>query len=72
MSAKDLPIEGMQDLIRRGKEAGSLTYDDIGKALQGNDLTPEQIDAIYEQLQDLGIEVMSGNEPTDGKSSDEA
>ncbi len=34
MSAKDLPIEGMQDLIRRGKEAGSLTYDDIGKALQ--------------------------------------
>ncbi len=72
MSAKDLPIEGMQDLIRKGKEAGSLTYDDIGKALQGNDLTPEQIDAIYEQLQDLGIEVMSGNEPTDGKSSDEA
>ncbi len=72
MSAKDLPIEGMQDLIRRGKEAGSLTYDDIGKALQGNDLTPEQIDAIYEQLQDLGIEVMSGNEAADSKASDEA
>ncbi len=72
MSAKDLPVEGMQDLIRRGKEAGSLTYDDIGKALQGNDLTPEQIDAVYEQLQDLGIEVMSGNEAADGKAQDEA
>ena len=72
MSAKDLPVEGMQDLIRRGKEAGSLTYDDIGKALQGNDLTPEQIDAVYEPLQDLGIEVMSGNEAADGKAQDEA
>ncbi len=72
MSAKDLPIEGMQDLIRKGKEAGSLTYDDIGKALQGNDLAPEQIDAIYEQLQDLGIEVMSGSEAADGKAQDEA
>ncbi len=72
MSAKDLPIEGMQDLIRKGKEAGSLTYDDIGKALQGNDLTPEQIDAIYEQLQDLGIEVMSGNDAAEGKASEEA
>ncbi len=71
MNAKDLPIEGMQELIRRGKEAGSLTYDDIGKALQGNELTPEQIDAIYEQLQDLGIEVMSGNEAADGKVQDE-
>jgi len=71
MNAKDLPIEGMQELIRRGKEAGSLTYDDIGKALQGNELTPEQIDAIYEQLQDLGIEVMSGNEAADGKVHDE-
>ena len=72
MSAKDLPVEGMQDLVRKGKEAGSLTYDDIGRALQGNDLTPEQIDAVYERLQDLGIEVMSGNEAADGKAQDEA
>jgi len=70
MSAKDLPIEGMQDLIRKGKEAGSLTYDDIGKALQGNDLTPEQIDAIYEQLQDLGIEVTSGADAVEGKADE--
>ncbi|MDA8347033.1 MAG: RNA polymerase sigma factor RpoD [Thermaerobacter sp.] len=62
MSQKELPVEGMQDLIRRGKETGSLTYEDVGKALQGNELTPEQIDAVYERLADLGIEVMAVGE----------
>ncbi len=62
VSQKELPVDGMQDLIRRGKETGSLTYDDVGKALQGNELTPEQIDAVYERLTDLGIEVMAVGE----------
>ncbi len=71
MSQKELPVEGMQDLIRRGKETGSLTYEDVGKALQGNELTPEQIDAVYERLADLGIEVMAvGEVEADAKSED--
>ena len=70
MSTNEAPMDGMQELIRRGKEAGSLTYDDIGKALQGVDLTPEQIDAVYERLQDLGIEVTPGPDAPDGKAEE--
>jgi len=70
VSTNEAPMDGMQELIRRGKEAGSLTYDDIGKALQGVDLTPEQIDAVYERLQDLGIEVTPGPDAPDGKAEE--
>ncbi len=71
MSQKELPVEGMQDLIRRGKETGTLTYEDVGKALQGNELTPEQIDAVYERLADLGIEVSAVGD-VEQKSEDDA
>jgi len=48
----------VKDLIEKGKSQGSLTYGDIMDALQGIELSPEQIDEIYEQLGHLGIEVM--------------
>jgi RNA polymerase primary sigma factor len=46
------------DLIEKGKKRGVLTYNEIMDSLQGTDLTPEQIDDIYEKLAGLGIEVV--------------
>lgn len=59
---QELPAEEMQELVWRGKEAGTLTYEDIDRALQGNDGTPVQIDAVYARLADRGIEVTSVGE----------
>ncbi|MDD4766548.1 MAG: RNA polymerase sigma factor RpoD [Desulfotomaculaceae bacterium] len=50
--------EGVRELIEKGKKRGILTYNEIMDSLQGFDLTPEQIDEIYEKLATLGIEVV--------------
>ncbi|MCL6581475.1 MAG: RNA polymerase sigma factor RpoD, partial [Firmicutes bacterium] len=63
---RELKIEGLDELIRRGKKQGVLTYEEIMDTLEAEDLSPEQIDEIYETLTEKGIEVVSEpNEPAD-------
>jgi RNA polymerase primary sigma factor len=52
-------LESVRELIEKGKKRGVLTYNEIMDSLQGTDLTPEQIDDIYEKLASLGIEVVA-------------
>ncbi len=54
---KNEPIKDVKDLIEKGKKQGVLTYHEVMDSLQGVDLTPEQIDEVYEKLAGLGIEV---------------
>jgi len=56
--SEQLKAEGVKDLIEKGKKNGVLTYTEIMDILQGTDLTPEQIDEIYEKLGGMGIEVV--------------
>ncbi len=56
---KEPKIEGLEELIRRGKKTGVLTYEEIMDVLEAEDLTPDQIDDIYETLTEKGIEVVS-------------
>lgn len=59
MGKKEVAIvEGVQDLIKLGKLRGTLTYAEVMDSLQGVELSPEQIDEVYEVLADLGIEVV--------------
>ncbi|GBF33729.1 RNA polymerase sigma factor RpoD [Desulfocucumis palustris] len=55
----ELKAEGVKDLIEKGKRRGMLSYTEIMDSLQAADLTPEQIDEVYEKLSGLGIEVVS-------------
>lgn len=48
----------IKELVERGKSQGSLTYREIMDALEGIELTPEQIDDIYEHLNQMGIEIL--------------
>lgn len=48
----------VKELIEKGKKRGSLTYQEIMDTLQSVELTPEQIDDIYEQLHQMGIEIV--------------
>lgn len=50
--------ELVKELIEKGKKRGSLTYQEIMDTLQSVELTPEQIDDIYDQLHQMGIEVV--------------
>ncbi|APC07746.1 RNA polymerase sigma factor RpoD [Neomoorella thermoacetica] len=55
---EDQQKQMVKELIEKGKSQGSLTYSEIMDALQGIELSPEQIDDIYEQLGHMGIEVV--------------
>lgn len=58
MSIDELKIEGVKELIEKGKKKGILTYNEIMDSLQGFELNPDQIDDIYEKLAGLGIDVV--------------
>lgn len=50
--------ELIKELIEKGKKRGSLTYQEIIDTLQGIELTPEQIDDLYDHLHQLGIDII--------------
>ncbi|BFH61440.1 MULTISPECIES: RNA polymerase sigma factor RpoD [Paenibacillus] len=52
-------------LIEQGKKRSSLNYKDIMEKLSPFDQDPEQIDEFYEQLGDLGIEVINESDEDD-------
>jgi RNA polymerase primary sigma factor len=57
-----LETEEARALLEAGREAGSLTADEITLALDDLDLDPGQIDDFYQALDELQIEVVSAEE----------
>jgi RNA polymerase primary sigma factor len=57
-----LETEEARALLEAGREAGSLTADEITLALDDLDLDPGQIDDFYQALDELQIEVVSVEE----------
>lgn len=49
----------VKQLIDKGKKSGVLTYKEIMDTLEDVDLTPEQIEKIYEILESMGIEIIN-------------
>lgn len=68
IKGRDPNIDYIKDLIEQGKKSGSLSYEEVMDALQGVELSPEQIDEMYEALADMGIEVT--NVPKDGERAE--
>jgi RNA polymerase primary sigma factor len=58
VSDKEAQPDGVRELVVRGKERGFLTTEDILDALAPLDPTAEQIDAVYQLLQDENVEVV--------------
>ncbi|MEW6183054.1 MAG: RNA polymerase sigma factor RpoD [Bacillota bacterium] len=48
----------IESLIEKGKKRGVLTYGEIMDSLQESELTPDQIDDIYERLTTMGIDIV--------------
>ncbi|SFH12216.1 RNA polymerase primary sigma factor [Desulfotomaculum arcticum] len=56
--SKTEQLKDVKELIEKGKKRGVLTYHEVMDSLQGIELTPEQMDDIYEKLAAMGIEVV--------------
>ncbi len=48
----------IQALIEKGKKKGSITYKEIMNSFEKIDLDPEQIEDIYQKIEDLGVEIL--------------
>jgi RNA polymerase primary sigma factor len=56
---KNLPDECVNKLLSKGKKHGGvLTYNEIMDTLQNEDLSPDEIDDMYEVFSNKGIEVV--------------
>lgn len=51
----------LKDLTDAGREKGMLTYREIEDAFEKVDITPEQIEKVYETLEKIGIEIVAEN-----------
>ncbi|WP_125152547.1 RNA polymerase sigma factor RpoD [Clostridium rectalis] len=58
MKDKNAKMQLVKKLIEKGKKNGSLTYKEIMDELDEVDLSPEQIEKIYEVLESMGIDVV--------------
>jgi RNA polymerase primary sigma factor len=69
--APELSIEEVRELVAEGREQGYLNGDHITDVLQDVDLTPDQIDNIFSLFNDLGIDILEGDQ-TPGADGQEA
>jgi RNA polymerase sigma factor (sigma-70 family) len=60
VDAPQVPLEEqIKKLLDRGKKRGSLTYEEVNAVFDNvEDVTPERVDELFEEISTLGIEVV--------------
>ncbi|MFA5535623.1 MAG: RNA polymerase sigma factor RpoD [Bacillota bacterium] len=61
-------MDSIKELMKKGKERGVLTNNEVIEHLHGMDVTAEQYEEILEQLSSMGIDVL----PDDSSEADKA
>jgi RNA polymerase primary sigma factor len=72
LGKKETQLELIKELLEKGKKQGVLTYKEIMDALQEIELSPDQIDEIYESLAARGIEVVSEHSDDDDSPAEDS
>ena len=54
--------ERKEELLKKGKEKGFLTFEELAAALKGLDMDSESLDDLYNFLNDNNIEVVADSE----------
>lgn len=60
-----LVVQHIQQLLKVGQKKGSLTYTEIMNVMEEDDLTPDQIDKMYEVFADKGIDIIGDDDAID-------
>jgi hypothetical protein len=60
VDAPQIPLEELiKRLLERGKKRGTLTYEEVNAVFDNvEDVTPERVDELFEEISTLGIEVV--------------
>jgi RNA polymerase primary sigma factor len=59
------PDSPLENLLRKGKERGFVTYDELNAILPPHDVSSEQIEDTMTRLFELGINVVEDEEAGD-------
>jgi RNA polymerase primary sigma factor len=54
-----------EELIKKGKEQGKITYEELATSLKGLDLDSDALDELYNALNENNIEIVSNDEEED-------
>ena len=57
--ANEAALQAIKDLIELGKKKGVLSYKEIEDALCEFEISSEQMDHVYEELENMGVELVS-------------
>lgn len=68
---KNNKMIAVKELIDKGKKNGSLTYKEIMEAIDHIDLSPEQIEKIYEVFEMTGVEIIGEASGSDSETEPE-
>ena len=63
--------ERKEELIKLGKEKGSITFEELAGALKGLDVDNDSLDELYTALVDNNIEIVGEDDASNGKMKDE-
>ena len=58
--------ERKNDLIKKGKETGKITYEELAESLKGLDVDNDSLDELYNALIENEIEIVTGDDETGG------
>src|SRR6056297_2089213 len=61
----------VKELIKRGKEEGELTYEEIMDSLEDIDLDSEDIEEIYDIFSEMDIDIIEEGVDNDDDDSDD-
>ncbi|MBW1796158.1 MAG: RNA polymerase sigma factor RpoD [Deltaproteobacteria bacterium] len=58
---KSVKVKDLEQLIRKGKSRGYVTYEELNEALPEGRISPDQIDRVFMLFDDLNIKVNNGS-----------
>ena len=62
--------QAVKNLIKKGKERGYLTYDEVNAALPQGQMSSEQIEDVLSSLSELGVNVVESEESEEGTTEE--
>ena len=69
--SKNHSSEILDNLLSKGKKnGGTLTYGELVEAVQKEDLSPDEIDQMYDTFSKKGIEIVDDSSNTDDADDD--
>ena len=58
------------ELVKKGKEKGSITYEELAASLKGLELDADALDQLYNALNENNIEIVSETEEDNDEGED--